>query len=68
MKLFLSFILGFIVALIIIGAYTYAIGSKVDKVLSILEKPQTCNLPYWIENDIRTMANTLDTSTSCTDK
>ena len=38
------------------------------EILSILEKPQTCNLPYWIENDIRTMANTLDTSTSCTDK
>ena len=46
MKLFLSFILGFIVALIIIGAYTYAIWSKVDKIYAILDVNSTCeNLP-----------------------
>lgn len=34
---YISFILWFIFAIIIIGIYTYTIGSKVDKIYSILD-------------------------------
>lgn len=68
MKLFISFILGFLLALTLIGIYTYTVGSKIDKILSILEKPVSCQLPYGITDQIDTMYNTLSSNTTCVDK
>lgn len=39
---FLSFTLGFLFAIVLIGIYTYMIGSKVDKIYAILDVNSTC--------------------------
>lgn len=60
---YISFILWFLLAIILIWIYTYTIWSKVDKVISILEKPSSCNLDYSIQDKIEKTYETINSAT-----
>lgn len=64
MKLIISFILWFILAIILIGVYTYTIWIKLDKFISSLDNPVSCILPYWVQDKIEKTYENI-TSATC---
>ena len=64
MKLITSFILGFILASILIGVYTYTIWIKLDKFLSSIDNPVSCSLPYGVQEKIEKTYENI-TSATC---
>lgn len=66
MKLIISFILGFILAIAIIGIYTYFLWLKIDTILSSINRPVSCDsLPYWVQEKLEQTYENI-TSFKCT--
>ncbi len=58
-----QFVLGILFWILIVIAFFYIYGTidKIDKIYYSIEKPQSCQLPYWIQDKIEWMYNNLDT-------